>query len=392
VEAVLAVCGIVGLITGLAALAELVWKPFRRLVLHRKSGIERLEEKVDRLTEYLDGLPTASNKVLRAAYEEARRLQLEGYHAQRADKHREAIERFTRALALAETDSQRAALHILRGNSLHSVGDWSAATDDFKTALGLSKRISPAEEGDRAGAAALGSLGLVYADRGDLERAERYGREALQAYRRMDDPLGVADALGNLGNIYRKRGELCRAEEQYRQILDIHQQFPDPRSEASALTALGNVCLLRGRLEKAQEHYNRAEEHYSRALNICRRIDYPLGQAYALMGLGSVQSDSEHPDGAEERYKQALEISRRIGYPLGRANALCNLGLLAARRGHREQARRLLAEALALYERMGAGGEGPDTVRAALRRLGEAGEEKPRRRARKRKDQEPPAG
>jgi hypothetical protein len=42
---------------------------------------------------------------------------------------------------------------------------------------------------------------------------------------------------------------------------------------------------------------------------------------------------------------------------------------------------------------MGAGGEGPDTVRAALRRLEEAGEEKkPRRPARKQKDQEPPAG
>jgi hypothetical protein len=36
-----------------------------------------------------------------------------------------------------------------------------------------------------------------------------------------------------------------------------------------------------------------------------------------------------------------------------------------------DEARRLLTEALALYERIGAGGEGPDKVRAALRRLEE---------------------
>jgi hypothetical protein len=86
-------------------------------------------------------------------------------------------------------------------------------------------------------------------------------------------------------------------------------------------------------------------------------------------------------------------MDRRIGRRLGQAIALRNLGLLAQVRGDHKEARRHLTEALALYERMGAGGEGPDKVRAALRRLEEAGgEEKPRRRARKRKDKEPPAG
>ena len=81
--------------------------------------IKELESKTGRGAEYVDGLPEAVNEKLRAAYQEARILQLEGYQAQSADKHREAIDRFTRALALAENDSQRAALRVLRGNSHH---------------------------------------------------------------------------------------------------------------------------------------------------------------------------------------------------------------------------------------------------------------------------------
>lgn len=55
--------------------------------------IEKLLENVERLPEYLADLETTQKDTLRAAYEEGRRLQLEGYEAQNEEKHREAIDR-----------------------------------------------------------------------------------------------------------------------------------------------------------------------------------------------------------------------------------------------------------------------------------------------------------
>jgi tetratricopeptide (TPR) repeat protein len=178
---------------------------------------------------------------------------------------------------------------------------------------------------------------------------------------------------------------LVQAEGSYMEALRLFRAAVDQQGQAAALGNLGVVYLRRRDLD-------RAEEHHKQALQIDRRIDNPLGQAQDLGNLGNVYADRGDLDRgdldrAEEHYKKALEIFRRIDNPLGQANQLGNLGILAMQRGRPEEARHLLAEALALYERIGAGGENPDTVRAALRLLEEAGgEEKPRRRPRKRKE------
>jgi len=245
------------------------------------------------LNYYADGVLQGPQAV-RDHFEEGQRLQ-------DAHEHEKAIVEFQAALATADTDSRRGALHLHIGISHYLSGRLVQAEGSYSEAL----RLFEAAADEQGRAAALGDLGIVYTergdlDRGDLERAEECHKQALEIDRRIDNPLGQAQDLGNLGNVYAERGDLDRAE---------------------------------------------------------------------------------------EHYKQALEIFRHIDIPLGQANQLGNLGLLAAQRGHTEDARRLLTEALALYERVGAGGENPEKVRAALRRLGEAGgEEKPRRRARKRKE------
>jgi tetratricopeptide (TPR) repeat protein len=204
----------------------------------------------------------------------------EGQRLQKAHEHEKAIGKFEVALARADTDSRRGALHLHIGISHYLSGRLVQADGGYAEAL----RFFRAAADDEGQAAALGNLGLVYADRGDLDRAEEHHKQALEIHRRIDNPLGQANQLGNLGNVYACRGDL---------------------------------------------------------------------------------------DGAEEHHKQALEIHRRIDNPLGQAADLGNLGLLAERRRRIEEARRLLTEALALYERIGAAGEGPDVVRAALRGLEE---------------------
>jgi len=431
---------IVGLLASVIAIWQVIWPFFKRRILKRpdpqtattkhidalaqqiKAGtdalaqqIKDLEAKVTQPPTYLDGLPEAVNEKLRAAYQEARILQLEGYAAQSDHKHREAIDRFTRALELAENDSQRAALHNLRGNSYSTISEYNKAEADYQETLKLAARISPERDAAEARAAALGNLGNVYRERGDLEGAEEHYKSALAIAREIGDRLGQANALGGLGLVYYRRGELEKAEEHHKKALEIYREIGNRLGEAQALGNLGLVYDLRGELEKAEEHHKKAleidreignrlgeaqglgnlglvharrgelekaEEYHKQALKIDREIGNRLGEARQLGNLGAVYARRGGPgdlDKAEEDHKQALDIHREIGNRLGEANQLGNLGLVHARRGELAKARERLQQAQAIYQKIGAGGEGPEKVRRALERIAEQEREQPER-------------
>ena len=59
---------------------------------------------------------------------------------------------------------------------------------------------------------------------------------------------------------------------------------------------------------------------------------------------------------------------------MGEAQDLANLGWLKTDTDDRDEACQWLQEALAIYQDIGAGGEGPDNVRAKLEELGCDGE------------------
>jgi len=330
------------------------------------------------LGSYVDGLPQAKDPVLRAAFEDGQRLQLEGYQqegyaAQSAHKHKEAIDRFTKALALAETDSQRAALHILRGNSQYSISQYKEAEADYQETLRLAERISPAREAARARAPALGNLGIVYGQRngpGDLDKAEEHHTKALEIDREIGYRRGEAADLGNLGTIYGRRGgpgNLDKAEDCFRQALEIHREIGYRRGEAHQLGNLGNVYLIRGDLAEA-------EKHYQEALDIHREIGYRLGEAQDMGNLGTVylrRGDPGDLDKAEEHSKQALDIHREIGNRAGEALQMANLGLVYIQRGDTKNARDYLQQAQAIYQEIGAGGENPENARQALEIIAE---------------------
>ena len=402
---VLAVATLVGAATGVLAIAIAFWlSPSRKAVKRLEEQARRLEEQTSRLGEFLDGLRETKNRPLRIEFEHARILQLEGYAAQSAHKHKEAIDRFTRALELAETDSQRAALHVLRGNSHLSISEYNEAEADYQESLKLAQRISPAKDAAQARAAALGGLGIVHRHRGDLDKAEKQLNQALDIQRQIGDLLGEANQLGNLGNVYLQRGDVEKAEEHHKDALKLHREIGDRLGEAQNLGNLGLVYAERGELEKAEEHHQKAleidreignrlgeasnlgnlgivyrrrgelekaQQHYQQALEIDRETGRRLGEAIRLGNLGNVYLQRGELDKAEEHHQQALEIDRKIGNRLGEAQDLGNLGLVYKDRGDIGKAREYLQQAQTIYQKIGAGGPGPANVRRWLEELEE---------------------
>ena len=373
---VLAIGIILGFLASAIGVYQFVWPLLKRHVLRRPDSepatredvgtlaqrIKELEGKLNRGCEYLGGLPETVNKTLKAAYEEARILQLEGYEAQNGYKHREAIDRFTRALDLAENPCQRVALHNMRGNSYFWLSEYGKAQADCEQVILLSKHIPEPHASAQAYAAALGNLGIIQFHYGHLDLAERYLRKALRIQTQIGDSLCEAIQLQSLGNVYLQRGELDKSEEHHKEALKIHREIGNREGEAMQLSGLGNVYFQRGELDKS-------EEHHKEALKIHREIGNREGEANALGNLGNVCDKRGDPDKAEEYYKEALGVHREIGDNLGEANGLGNLGLVYKDRDDIGNAREYLQQAHAIYQEIGACGEGPEKVQQALEEL-----------------------
>lgn len=339
----LRVAGAVGFIA--AVISVLAWAG----VVPTSLGGDSTEPDLGRhIGEYLADLETTNNKVLSAAYEEAKTLQDEGYEAQNEEKHLEAIDRFTRALALAETDEQRAAMHILRGNSYQFVSDLISAEADYASALEVAENVVASEDQARIMAAALGNLGLVYQNQGDLPKAEDHLQQALAIHVKTGDLLGQGSTLGNLGLVYEDQGELAKAEDHHLQALAIHGEIGNRIGEGNALGNLGNIYKNQGDLA-------RAEDRQQQALATYLEIGNRLGEANTLGNLGNIYKNQGDLAKAEDHHQRALVIHREIGHRLGEAQDLHNLGVAAAADGNfRVEACLLLNEALVVFQEVGA--------------------------------------
>jgi len=230
--------------------------------LATRGAIEPLEQTVDRLPEYLDGLTQLNDFYLRDEYSGARLLQLQGYAAQSAEKHLEAIDFFARALARTQNDSQRAALYLLRGNSYYCISDYEAAQADYAETRRMANGISPPEEAAQARAVAAANLGNIYFQIGEPAKAEAHYEQALTMHNKFGNRIGEAQDLGNLGNVYLLRGELEKAEERHKQALEIAGEIGNRLGEAAALGNLGLVYRRRDELDRAKEHFQQAQAIY----------------------------------------------------------------------------------------------------------------------------------
>ena len=343
----------------------------RDIVINQSGMTGEERERFERVEEYIEELkkgsaappegsvPLETSVLAAQATDKTESLLAEAIELQRENKEREAIEKLLTAYDADMPALAKSQLHLLAGSGYLRLSDYGAAEYHYRTSsVAGHAAASKSAEGN-----ALGGLGLVYRRQGDLLKAEDHHLRALTIHREIDYQLGEASELGNLGIIYQDRGDLPKAEDHHLQALAISREIGNQLCEANALGGLGNVYIAQGELE-------RAEDHYRQALVTFGTIGNRLGEANTLGNLGSVDSLQGNIVKAEEHHQQALVIDREIGNRSGEAEDLGNLGLLAATGDDRDEACQRLNEALSIYNELGAGGQGPDLVRAKLEELG----------------------
>ena len=158
---------------------------------------------------------------------------------------------------------------------------------------------------------------------GDLDAADRYGREAVEQFRHVGDDRGAGLALSGLGFSAHFRGDQEKAERLFEESLTTlsapDQQFP----QLQPMTGLARVMSARGEHARAVAMHQEVVERL--------RQDTPgVRLALSLSDLGEAQELAGRPSDAERSFEESVSLSRAISHTGALANAL--VGLAGVRR------------------------------------------------------------
>jgi len=121
---------------------------------------------------WVDGLPTSDTDKVRDNTKKAVNFMV-------GNKFPSAIKIIENTLLLTTSPSERAALLLMIGNCKYFLGKYDEAQKHFSDSIKVSEKTSK-DEALFGKSAALGNIGLIYKNKGDLDTALKYLKDALR--------------------------------------------------------------------------------------------------------------------------------------------------------------------------------------------------------------------
>jgi DNA-binding SARP family transcriptional activator/tetratricopeptide (TPR) repeat protein len=324
----------------------------------------------------------------------------------RQGRHDEAIRHYEAALALCRSVSWRegetAALGSL-GNVHRNAGRLALAAGRFRQVIQLDTL-----DGQRA--SALGNLGLICWELGQLTEAVEHLTQAIPRFRKVGSRSGEATVLANLGEVERVLGHPQEATDHLHAAATMHENVGHRAALGDTRRCLAEVrCdtgdhaaaidLAESALSLALDAGHRRYEANARialgtahhwlgdhacaleqcmtALSVARAAGerYPEVKALigaALAGLGPGTGSDPRLDGAAAHADEALAVARQTGYRMLEGLALTALAHIHLALGDTDRARDLGLRALEVHRSTGHHSGTADTVRLlnSVRNLG----------------------
>jgi non-specific serine/threonine protein kinase len=157
-----------------------------------------------------------------------------------------------------------------------------------------------------ARAQALSAATKLAAHHGDNATARSTGAEYLSLAATLKEQAWTADVLAGLAIVDTRQGVLDAAHREGLQAVALAESIGDPVDAAIYRTYAATAAHLAGRLEEASDLY-------TRSLIETRRLDFQLGVALALEGLGTVARSKGDLAEARSKYAEALSVFREMG-------------------------------------------------------------------------------
>jgi tetratricopeptide (TPR) repeat protein len=288
---------------------------------------------------WLNGIAKSDDKELKEGMLKALSFMLK-------EKYDAAITEFERMLETCTTSpTQRMSVLLNLGNAYSSLIQNDKALENFSAVLELTEKTSE-RDALEGRSAALGSIGLVYWNKSDFDKALRFHQAALKIHRTLGNKQREAADLGNIGLIYGTKGDWKKALKHHQAALKIHRTLGYKQGEATQLGNIGWAYL--GRVDS-----DNALKNSTKALRLDREIGYKLGEAIQLSNIGSAYQQKGDFGEALKHHQAALKIYRLIGYRLGEAGQLGSMGSIYGMQRDFDKALKFLMEALKIEQEIG---------------------------------------
>ena len=213
----------------------------------------------------------------------------------------------------------RAKMLVMLAEAEQWQGNSKQALRDVRTALGIVRRISPADQGERD--EIYEAVGFILKEQGNFTRARRFYEKLRHLYTLAygaDSPK-LALCLNNLGMLLMQQGAYEEAEQHLRQALAMEQaQTAYLGPTASMAVYWNNLGQILGR----QERWPEALEYHATALTINRRIHglrHPNVASCLYYSAVASQALKKWPE-ARTLYQEALHL---YGTLFGEDNFRC---------------------------------------------------------------------
>jgi tetratricopeptide (TPR) repeat protein len=252
-----------------------------------------------------------------------------------------AEEKFLQAIAIYQRVGERENLGIVYNSVGLIYDDWGQydkAVGYYEKSLAIKRELK-----DRKGeGATLTNLGIVYKEWGQYDKAVEYYEKSLAICRELKDRKGEYSNLNNLGNVYQNWGQYDKAVEYYEKSLAICRELKDRKVEGTTLTNLGAVYSDWGQ-------YDDAVGYYEKSLAIKRELKDRKGEGNSLNNLGNVYSDWGQYDKAVDYYEKSRAIKSELKDRKGEGQTILNLGRVFQHLGEHEKALENFQKGLAIY-------------------------------------------
>jgi non-specific serine/threonine protein kinase len=208
--------------------------------------------------------------------------------------------------ALAQGDGAPA---VVRGKALNAAGRLAMTQRDLTKAeawLGEALEIFRSLDIPIGIATVLMATGTTALWAGDLDTATRYHEEALQGYRALGHELGVAANLLNLGVDTYRLGDAARSATHVNEALAVFLRFGDQRGASMAHANLAALAVADGDLQAARTHLEEA-------VALARSIGDQPCIARWLQDLGGLAEARRDGAAAAAFYRECLPLLHELG-------------------------------------------------------------------------------
>jgi predicted ATPase len=245
-----------------------------------------------------------------------------GERATQRSANEEAIGHLRRALALVETlpetrerQQRELGLQMAIGVPVAAARGMSHSEYEraYARARALASQIGESPELPRV----LAGMADAYFVKGDLATAAEVAQEALAAAERTGEALDLLLAHYQAGRQLLYQGNFSRALQHVEQTIG----FYNPSAHASLAYTVGFDRGVNARAYAAQchsylGHLDRALTSSEEAVALAKRVEHPLGRAFALFQAAVVHIQRGELDRTRERTGELVGLAEPLGFPL----------------------------------------------------------------------------